>query len=291
MTVYRFRVKLDSDPTSLWRDIAVGENITIDKFQSTINQSVGLNQDHLWFVGEDEDYWDSNVKYQSPKEYEDLPSGGAIRFHEEVYNAGETTIGEMVHQLGLEQYDRICYLFDYGDEWRFYAILKETITEEPSDRLPEVVNEKGESVDQYSHSAINLVSLPEPLDDLPDTPVPTSELRQLKDREDVEHVIIPHTEETESGTVTEFFVAQYEDSGYILQNFPNGWDILVTVRGEDTPEKEMLKNLIEATRHLNTQMAEIAEETAGQDLFDEETVESIRDELENELERIGYGHL
>jgi len=52
MTVYRFRVKFDPNPTSLWRDIAVGEKGTIDEFQSTINRSVGLNQDHLWFVGE-----------------------------------------------------------------------------------------------------------------------------------------------------------------------------------------------------------------------------------------------
>jgi hypothetical protein len=73
MTAYRFRVKFDPDPTSLWRDIAVGADRTIAEFQSAINPAVGLDQGHLWFVGDDEGYWDSAVKYQCPQEYEESP--------------------------------------------------------------------------------------------------------------------------------------------------------------------------------------------------------------------------
>lgn len=149
MTTYRFRVKFEYDPTSLWRDIIIGEERTLDEFQSVINRSMGLNQDHLWFIGTNQDYWDSNVKFQRPEEYEDLPSGEAMRFGEETYNAGETTIGEMARQLGLGEGDRVCYLFDYGDEWPFYAILKELNQDASSDTEPEVVKEKGEKVDQY----------------------------------------------------------------------------------------------------------------------------------------------
>ncbi|GAB3039984.1 plasmid pRiA4b ORF-3 family protein [Natronobiforma cellulositropha] len=68
----------------------------------------------------------------------------------EVYNAGKTTIAELANQLGLDVGDRICYLFDYGDEWQFYGILKEITDDEPSGRRPEVVKEKGDPVDQYS---------------------------------------------------------------------------------------------------------------------------------------------
>ena len=149
MTAYRFRVKLEWDPTSLWRDIVVGGERTLDEFQAAINDTVGLNQDHLWFFGTDQDYWNSSVKYQRSEEYEDLPSGGPMRFDEEVYDAGETTIAEMAKHLTLEEGDRICYLFDYGDEWRFYAILKEIRTDDPSDTPPEVVKEKGDPVIQY----------------------------------------------------------------------------------------------------------------------------------------------
>lgn len=68
----------------------------------------------------------------------------------EEYDAGETTIGQMARQLDLEETDRICYLFHYGDEWRFYGILKEVNEDEPSDTEPEVVKEKGEPVEQYA---------------------------------------------------------------------------------------------------------------------------------------------
>lgn len=43
------------------------------------------------------------------------------------------------------------YLFDYGAEWRFYAILKEIQEDESGGIRPEVVKEKGDPVDQYSH--------------------------------------------------------------------------------------------------------------------------------------------
>jgi hypothetical protein len=33
MTAYRFRVKLEWDPTALWRDIIVGEDRTLDEFK------------------------------------------------------------------------------------------------------------------------------------------------------------------------------------------------------------------------------------------------------------------
>nr|WP_276302649.1 hypothetical protein [Halorussus sp. DT80] len=152
MTAYRFRVKLEPDPRSLWRDIVVGEERPLTEFQTSINRTVGLDQSHLWFIGTDQDYWRSDVRYESPDAFEDMPSSGLLQPNEEVYDAGEATVGEMAQRLGLEERDRFCYLFDYGDEWRFYAILKELLDDEPSDTQPEVVAEKGDPVDQYAPS-------------------------------------------------------------------------------------------------------------------------------------------
>jgi hypothetical protein len=56
MTSYRFRVKLDWAPTDLWRDIVIGGERSLTDFQTTINNAVGLNQVHLWFIGTDEEY-------------------------------------------------------------------------------------------------------------------------------------------------------------------------------------------------------------------------------------------
>jgi len=116
MTAYRFRVKFAPNPTSLWRDIVVGTDRPIAEFQSAINSAVGLDQNHLWFIGNDEDYWDSKVKYQCPQEYKQVRGGGPALRTERLENASEVTLGEMARQLDLEQYDHICYLYDYGDE-------------------------------------------------------------------------------------------------------------------------------------------------------------------------------
>jgi len=152
MTAYRFRVKFDPDPTSLWRAVVVGSDRTLDEFQTTINAALGLDRGHLWFIGTDEDYWRSDVKYQCPQEFEDMPSSEPMRFDEETHNAGETTVGDMVEQLGLDERDRICYLYDYGDEWRFYAILKEIIDVEGDDTAPEIGETRGDGIEQYGPS-------------------------------------------------------------------------------------------------------------------------------------------
>ena len=293
MTAYRFRVKFAPDPTSLWRDIVVGADRTIPEFQSVINPAVGLDQGHLWFVGSDEDYWDSDVKYQCPQEYEESLGGDPILRTERIENAGETTIGELTRQLGLEQYDRICYLYDYGDEWRFYAILKEIIVDESSEREPEVVKGKGDSVDQYDlpGASESGVSLPEPLwSVLPETAVPVADLRALEEHDEVVHVIILLSLETGFGAVSERFMIQLEDVGYVVENFQPGWQIVEEVDGKDKAEEELLAALASAARGWHAEIAEISGAMTGQH-FDEETVEAMHVELEAELERKGYGHL
>ncbi len=294
MTAYRFRVKFDPDPTSLWRDIVVGADRTIAEFQSAINPAVGLDQGHLWFVGDDEDYWDSAVKYQCPQEYEESPGGDPVLRTERIENAGDVTVGEMTRQLGLEQYDRICYLYDYGDEWRFYAILKEILSDEPSDKNPEVLKEKGESIgDQYdaSGTAESDSPLPDPLYSvLPETAVPVADLRELEKRDDIVHVIPLLSLETGFGAVCERFAIQFEERGYVLENFQPGWQVVEEVDGADKTEEELLAALADAVREWHAEIAEISGAMTGQH-FDEETVEAMHVELEAELERKGYGHL
>lgn len=295
MTAYRFRVKFDPDPTSLWRDIVVGADRTIAEFQSAINPTVGLDQDHLWFVGDDEDYWDSEVRYQCPQEYEESLGGDPVLRTERIENAGDVTVGEMTRQLGLEQYDRICYLYDYGDEWRFYAILKEVISDKPSDKEPEVVKTKGDSINQYDLPSANQgeaeVPLPEPLwSVLPETAVPVADLRELEGRDGVVHIIPLLSLETGFGAVCERFMIQFKDAGYILENFQPGWQVVEEVDGTDKTEEELLAELAEAARDWHAEIAEISGAMTGQ-YFDEETVEAMNVELDAELERKGYGHL
>ena len=294
MTAYRFRVKFDPDPTSLWRDVVIGADRTIAEFQAVINRAVGLDQGHLWFVGGDEDYWDSPIKYQCPQEYEESLGGDPVLRTERIENAGDVTIGEMTRQLGLEQYDRICYLYDYGDEWRFYAILKEILSEEPSDTEPTVVKEKGDPIDdQYEPSGADESGplLPDPLYSvLPETAVPVADLRELEEHEDIVHVLPLLSIETGFGAVCERFAIQFNETGYVLENFQPGWQIVEEVDGANKTEEELLAALADAVREWHAEIAEISGAMTGQH-FDEETVEAMHVELEAELERKGYGHL
>ena len=295
MTAYRFRVKFDRDPTSLWRDVVVGADRTVAEFQTAINAAVGLDQDHLWFVGTDEDYWNSDVVYQCPREYEERTGASPLSGPKRIENAGAVTIGELTRQLGLERYDRICYLYDYGDQWRFYAILKEFLSVESSDTEPTVVNRKGDVIDQYepTHRAesADTEALPEPLGSvLPATAVPVADLRALEDRDDVVHVLVLLSLETGFGAVCERFAIQFEDRGYVLENSQPGWQVVADVDGSDETEAELLAALASAARDWHAEIADISGAMTGQ-RFDEETVEAMHVELDAELERKGYGHL
>ncbi|TKX82306.1 hypothetical protein [Halorubrum sp. SD626R] len=147
MTTYRFRVKSDPDPADLWRDIVVGGNRALTELQAAMNDAMGLDRGHLWFIGADEAYWNSEIKFQSPQEFDESAGSTAFGVDETTYDAGETTVDEMVDRLGLDERDRICYLYDYGDERRFYAILKEIDDSGPTDEDPHVVAERGEGLD------------------------------------------------------------------------------------------------------------------------------------------------
>jgi hypothetical protein len=151
MTSYRFRVKASWNPRGLYRDIVVGSDRTLEDLQRTINTSFGLDFDHLWFFGMGQDYWRSRVKYLCPWEFENPDQMGewfeffSGRRFEERHNAAEVALGDLNLSVG----DRLCYLFDYGDEWRFYMILEEERDGDPSDKAPIIGRKKGDDVVQY----------------------------------------------------------------------------------------------------------------------------------------------
>lgn len=293
MTAYRFRVKFDPDPTALWRDIVVGADRSIDEFQSAINAAVGLDQGHLWFVGTDEDFWDSEIKYLCPQEYDEPLGGDPAWRSEQLWNAGAVTVGEMTRQVGLDRYDRLCYLYDFGAEWRFYAILKSVIGDEPSHTEPTVVKGKGDTIDQYTRATgeTGETSLPAALREmLPETAVPLPALRALEEREDVVHVVSLLSLDSRAGPVCERFLIQLDDAGYLLENFQPGWQVVEQIEGTDRSEAALLAALTAAARDWHAEIAEISGAMTGQH-FDEETVEAMNVELEAELERKGYGHL
>ncbi len=152
MSTYRIRMKWEEDPTRIWRDIKLGAESTLGDLARTFTPDVGLEDTmHMWFFGVDGKYWNSPVKYYCTQSYEDTmekrnsPVPLTPRDDAEVHNADKMTLEELEPKKG----DRLTYLFDYGDGWRFYAIVKEINPEGPFDLTPEVVKRKGGYLNQY----------------------------------------------------------------------------------------------------------------------------------------------
>lgn len=151
MTSYRFRVKASWNPREIYRDIIIGSDRMLEDLHRAINTAFGLDSDHLWFFGTDQDYWQSRVKYLCPREFKSPHPWGewfeffSGRVSEERHNAAEVPLRD----LNLDVRDRLCSLFDYGDEWRFYLILEEKREDDPSDGAPILVKRKGDDIVQY----------------------------------------------------------------------------------------------------------------------------------------------
>ncbi|MFB6346722.1 MAG: hypothetical protein ABEK50_13270 [bacterium] len=156
MSLVRVRMKWDQDPTRIWRDVELGSERTLGHLASVFTPDVGLlDTGHLWFFGVDGKYWNSPIMYLHPMDYRDTKAKkedpmelGMMVPDAEIHNADETTFED----LDLEEGDRLTYLFDYGDEWRFYLIVKEIDPDGPFDRSPEITKRKGGYLNQYMRS-------------------------------------------------------------------------------------------------------------------------------------------
>jgi len=103
--------------------------------------------------------------------------------------------------------------------------------------------EKGDPInDQYDppETGESDPPLPEPLYSvLPETAIPVADLRELEERDRVVHVIPLLSLETGFGAVCERFAIQFEDTGYVIENFQPGWQIVEEVDGVDKTEEEL----------------------------------------------------
>ena len=78
---------------------------------------------------------------------------------------------------------------------------------------------------------------------LPETAVPVADLRELEEHEGIVHVIPLLNLETGFGAVCERFAIQFEDTGYVLENFQPGWQIVEEVEEQTRPKKNSSKLL------------------------------------------------
>ena len=125
---YCFKVALRRD---LWRRIEVSASHTLLDLHYAIQNAYRFDDDHLYSFFMDGQAW-SDDKLTSP-------------YDDEGPHVDEVHIGD----LGLEVGQRILYLFDYGDEWRFQVTLEEIREEGSKPRKPKIVEQKGRAPEQY----------------------------------------------------------------------------------------------------------------------------------------------
>lgn len=130
---YVFQAKLGADPR-VTRAVALAEEQTLEDLHELLRAEFGWNDPHLysfWLSGR---FWDGPAtEYAAPYELEESGAKSA-----------RTPIGE----LGLEQGQRIAYLFDYGDNWEVELEVGET-REVGEETYPQVLERRGEAPPQY----------------------------------------------------------------------------------------------------------------------------------------------
>ncbi len=128
--VYTFKVSLSK---KLWRKISVSHKHSLDDLHLTIQEAFDFDNDHLYafFIG-------GTISTGKPIYCADAQDEGAT--------AEETTIAD----LNLYKGEKLRYLFDFGDNWKFDVELINIDKDSVLPTKPEIVEAKGESPEQYN---------------------------------------------------------------------------------------------------------------------------------------------
>jgi hypothetical protein len=208
-----------------------------------------------------------------------------------------TELDDRAEQSSGKQHD---HLLDTKEDAEFFLQSDEARLmqglQRLSDRSQDTQSASRAENDRWNSHAFGLqnpsAKLPEPLESvLPDTAVPVHELRALEERDNVVHVVILLPIETGFGVVSERFMIQYVDAGYILENIPEqGWEVIEQIDGMDKSETELLAALASEARDWHAEIADIAAMASGQ-RFDEAGIEAMNATLNQELRQKGYSDL
>lgn len=125
---YVFKVSLRG---GLWRRIEISAHDTLLNLHRSIQEAFEFDNDHLYAFFMDGKRW-SREMFTSPSD-------------EEGPHVDQVRIGE----LGLYVGQKILYLFDFGDEWRFQVRLEDIRMESPRPSKPKIVEKKGKAPEQY----------------------------------------------------------------------------------------------------------------------------------------------
>lgn len=127
--VYSFKISLSK---TVWRKISLSHKHTLWNLHRAIQDAFCFDDDHLYAF-----YIGGNQRTGKPIYCEDAENEGAT--------VEETSIAD----LELYKGQKMLYLFDFGDEWKFDVELMKIDKEVPLPLRPIIIESKGEAPEQY----------------------------------------------------------------------------------------------------------------------------------------------
>lgn len=115
---FHIRVKLDNAPVSIWRELVVPSNITLELLAYVLIDAMGWKHEHLYqFKGKDQ------VIYVNSHEIKEQENSFMAFFTRAEYRNSEKTSLEMVLR---PKSGRMKFEYDYGDSWMHELWVKGT---------------------------------------------------------------------------------------------------------------------------------------------------------------------
>ncbi len=143
MKTYIFKTNFLRDKKII-REIEASENTTLYKLAEAIVGAYDFDFDHAFgFFRKITDGWD----FENVEKYElfaDLKDQGI-----EPVDAGSVKKTK-ISEVWKQPKDKMLFLFDYGDEWRFVVELADFGATEPKTKYPRVIKKVGNAPEQYS---------------------------------------------------------------------------------------------------------------------------------------------
>jgi hypothetical protein len=123
------------------RVIAVRDDLTLVDLHYALQSAFGWDDDHLYA------FWLGGQFWTNASEHFTHPRGT-----DEPLDPAERSAAVRLDSLGLSQGERLCYVFDFGDEWRVRLHVDAVLADE-GHASPRVVEAVGAAPPQYAPSA------------------------------------------------------------------------------------------------------------------------------------------
>jgi hypothetical protein len=142
----RLKAALVGQP-DCWREIDVATNASLWKLAEAVTDAFGFDFDHAFGFYSDlgDFYQSSKTRFEMFADMEDADGWPPEPGQSPAGSVKKTKVGQAFTKIG----QRMQFIFDYGDEWRFVVEMTGLGTKVADQRYPSVVASQGTAPEQY----------------------------------------------------------------------------------------------------------------------------------------------